>query len=90
MRLSEVTKRLGRMGGVVDAYLITHPEVREYLPVTFQLVVIPLDDPEALTWVMENPPSDPSGPAVYAIVRGEGLEALLTPTGPLTVTSQAA
>ncbi|WP_027894345.1 hypothetical protein [Calidithermus chliarophilus] len=75
--------------GLASDYLAAHAEVLEQLPERFQLVGIDLDYPRGLAAALQQPLDPAEGPAVYALVRGERLVALLTPGGGLGVEEAA-
>ena len=48
-----VVERNIRLDGIVMGHLLAHPEVFDSLPDTFQLVILPTDDPEIRAYNLE-------------------------------------
>ncbi|MCX7850899.1 DUF5647 family protein [Thermus sp.] len=83
VNLSGPAKRVLEAGAEVSAFLYAHPEITARLPGRYRLVVLLLDDPEALAWALGTVGVDGEGPVVYALVQGGQVQALLTPGGPI-------
>jgi len=83
----EAEKRLGELEGVFRERLLGDPELLASLPERFVLVVMPLDEPEAMRVALEGLSRartwEGEGPLVYALFQGGGLLALVLPEGRL-------
>ncbi|MEN2983187.1 MAG: DUF5647 family protein [Thermus sp.] len=79
--LGEPGERVLEAGAEVSAFLYAHPEVGARLPGQYRLVVLLLDDLEALAWALEGAQGSGEGPVVYALVRGGRPLAFLAPDG---------
>ncbi|WP_425427258.1 DUF5647 family protein [Thermus amyloliquefaciens] len=71
-------------GAEVSRFLYAHPEITARLPQSYRLVVLLLDDPEALGWALGQGKAA-EGPVIYALVREGRVEGLLTPEGPVAL-----
>ncbi|WP_243095661.1 DUF5647 family protein [Thermus thalpophilus] len=83
LELSPEARRVMKAGAEVSALLYRHPEVTAFLPRRYRLVILLLEDPEALAWSLGQGSGEE--PVVYALVRGNRVEGLLTPHGPLAL-----
>lgn len=79
--LGEPGERVLEAGAEVSAFLYAHPEVAARLPERYRLVVLLLDDLEALAWALEQGQRPGEAPTVYALLREGELLALLGPEG---------
>jgi len=82
--LPEAARRVVTAGAEVARFLYAHPEITAHLPQSYRLVILLLDDPEALAWALSQGKGG-EGPAVYALVREGRVEGLLTPEGPVAL-----
>ncbi|BCZ90805.1 hypothetical protein TthAA37_25690 (plasmid) [Thermus thermophilus] len=82
--LPEAAKRAMQAGAEVSRFLYAHPEITARLPQSYRLVVLLLDDPEALGWALGQGKAA-EGPVIYALVREGRVEGLLTPEGPVAL-----
>ncbi len=84
VNLPEATKRVMAAGAEVSRFLYAHPEITAHLPQSYRLVILLLDDPEALAWALGWGKVG-EGSTVYALVREGRVEGLLTPEGPMAL-----
>lgn len=77
--LGEPGERVLEAGAEVSAFLYHHPEITARLPKRYRLVVLLLDDLEALAWALEKAQRPGEGPTVYALVEGGKPLAFLAP-----------
>lgn len=73
-----------RAGAEVSRFLYVHPEITARLPQGYRLVLLLLDDLEALAWALGQGKGE-GGPVVCALVREGRVEGLLTPEGPVVL-----
>ncbi|MEN2982763.1 MAG: DUF5647 family protein [Thermus sp.] len=79
--LGEPGERVLEAGAEVSTFLYHHPEITARLPRQYRLVVLLLDDLEALAWALEGAQGSGEAPVVYALVREGEVQGLLTPDG---------
>lgn len=80
---SPVARKVMEAGAEVSTFLYRHPELTALLPRRYRLVVLLLDDPEALAWSLGQRPGEK--PVVHAPVRGGRVVGLLISKGPLAL-----
>lgn len=84
---TEARERLFELSGIFQERILGDPELLAFLPERFVLVLMPLDEPEAMREALEDLSRargwEGEGPLVYALFQGGELLGLVLPEGRL-------